>query len=283
MTYMQVLSMAYKLINIQMEELEHISKYIADSIKTDGLEIHYQPQFCLIGGCFEVTGVEALLRPDTSICHIETLIAVAIETHQIVELGYWIIKKVATQLRQWVDQKLVTSTFTAAINVSGEQLADAQFCQTVYQIITDAEIDPSQITIELTESSIIDDANIAKIYHLSAVGFTISIDDFGTGYSSFGRLKLLPVQEIKIDKMFVDDITKTTQDVALITALFQLTVALSKFTIVEGVENESQYNMLREIGFTCFQGYFFSMAESASDIAETISLINSLHYRPCLQ
>jgi len=265
-----------------MDELEHISKYIAEAIKTDTLELYYQPQFCLVGGCFEVTGVEALLRPDTNICHTETLIHVAIETHQIVELGYHIMKKVAQQLRVWVDQNLVTSTFTASINVAGEQLQDKEFCATVHQIIEDAEIEPNQITLELVESSMIDDTNIAKIYHLSAEGFNISIDDFGTGYSSFGRLKLLPVQEIKIDKMFVDDITKTEQDVALITAMYQLTRALSKFTIVEGVENESQYKMLREIGFTCFQGYFFSKAETAKDLFETISLINSLHFRPCL-
>jgi len=174
------------------------------------------------------------------------------------------------------------SNYKASINVAGEQLQDKEFCATVHQIIEDAEIEPNQITLELVESSMIDDTNIAKIYHLSAEGFNISIDDFGTGYSSFGRLKLLPVQEIKIDKMFVDDITKTEQDVALITAMYQLTRALSKFTIVEGVENESQYKMLREIGFTCFQGYFFSKAETAKDLFETISLINSLHFRPCL-
>jgi len=137
--------------------------------------------------------------------------------------------------------------------------------------------------LELVESSMIDDLNIAKIYHLSAAGFKISIDDFGTGYSSFGRLKLLPVHEIKIDKMFVDDITKTHQDVALITAMHQLTGALNKFTVVEGVENEQQYEILRDIGFVCFQGYFFSRAESPEELFETISLINSLHFRQCLR
>lgn len=283
MTYVRYESITYNQINTVMDELEHISKYIDTAIKTDAFEIHYQPQFCLVGGCYEVTGVEALLRPDTNVCHIDKLLHVAIETNQIVELGYWIMNKVAHQLREWVDENLVTNTFTASINVAGEQLADPNFCATVHDIIEEAEIKPEQITIELVESSLIDDTNIAKIYHLSAEGFNISIDDFGTGYSSFGRLKLLPVQEIKIDKMFVDDITKTQQDIALITAMFQLTTALSKFTIVEGVENEAQYEMLREIGFVCFQGYFFSKPMPADELFETITLINSLHFRPCLQ
>lgn len=266
-----------------MDELEHISAYIKKSIDDNSLAIHYQPQFCLVGGCFEVTGVEALIRPDTKICHTETFLNVAIETNQIVELGYWIMKQVAEQLRIWVDDNLVSSSFTASVNVTGEQLQDEEFCAKVHNIMNDAEIDPDQITLELVESSMIDDSNIAKIYHMSAEGFNISIDDFGTGYSSFGRLKLLPVQEIKIDKMFVDDITKTQQDVALITAMFQLTQALNKFTIVEGVENEQQYEILRDIGFTCFQGYFFAKAEAPEDLFETLTLINSLHFRPCLR
>jgi len=262
---------------------DEIAQYIAESLKNNSLNIHYQPQYCLIGDYFEITGVEALIKPDTNICHIESFIDVAIKTSQINELGYWILKKVAHQLRKWVDEGLVTNTFTASVNVAGEELRDANFCNTVHQIITEAEIHPKQITLELTESSMIDDADIAKIYHLAAEGFNISIDDFGTGYSSFGRLKFLPVTEIKIDKMFVDDITKTQQDVALVTAMYQLTQALDKFTIVEGVENQCQYEILRKIGFTCFQGYFFSMAETVEELESTIKLINSLHLRQCLE
>jgi len=145
-----------------MDELEHISKYINDAIANNLFEIQYQPQFCLVGSCFEMTGVEALIRPDTTICHTETLINVAIETHQIVELGYWIMARVAQQLRVWVDANLVTSTFTASINVAGEQLQDDAFCATVHEIMNAAEINPQQITLELVESSMIDDTNIAK-------------------------------------------------------------------------------------------------------------------------
>lgn len=260
---------------------ESIAQYLRDSLKQNSLTLHYQPQFCLVGECFVVGGMEALLRPDTSVCHTEKLVDVAIKTNQITELGYWILKQVAHQVRYWRDKNLVTSAFTASVNVAGEQLQDENFCENMHRIIAEAEIEPHQITLELVESSLIDDHNIAKIFNLSSIGFNISIDDFGTGYSSFNRLKILPVQEIKIDKMFVDDITKTEQDVALITAMYQLTHALNKFTIVEGVESRRQYDILRDIGFTCFQGYFFDKAESPEDIEKTLTLINSLHFRPC--
>ena len=260
-----------------------VAQYIRTALDQDLFEIYYQPQFCLAGACYEIIGAESLLRVDTSVCHIDTLIDVAIRTDMVVDLGYYIIEKVARQLRTWLDNNVVTSKFTVSINVAGEQLQDKYFCETVASILENAEIAPEQITLELTESSLIDDRNIAKIYKLVSAGFTVSIDDFGTGYSSLGRLKVLPIQEIKIDKMFVDDITKTDQDVALITALYQLTSALNKFTIVEGVENRCQYNMLREIGFECFQGYFFNKAESAEDFAELFTLVGSLHSRPCLE
>jgi EAL domain-containing protein (putative c-di-GMP-specific phosphodiesterase class I) len=262
---------------------EKISQYITDVLANDTLEIHYQSQFCLVGGCFEVTGAEALIRPDVSVCHTKSFLDTAISSNQINELGYYVIGKAVRQLRDWIDQNLVSSTFSMSINVAGEQLDDDEFCEKIVKIVADADIRSVQVTLELIESSMINDVNITKIYQLAAKGFKISIDDFGTGYSSFGRLKLLPVHEIKIDKMFVDDITKTDQDLALLTAMYQLTRALNKFTIVEGVENEQQYDMLRDIGFTCFQGYFFSMAEEPQEFEQTISLINSLHYRPCLR
>jgi len=254
-----------------------IAQYIRASIRDNSMNIKYQPQFCTEGDYFKITGVEALLRPDTSVCHIDKLIRVAVDTDQMIDLGYWVMRRACHQLRSWVDENLVTSTFSMSVNVSAEQLQDKHFCTRVLEVIQDTEIKAHQLTLELTETSMINDLNIAKIYQLSTNGVNISIDDFGTGYSSLGRLKLLPIHEIKIDKTFVDDVTKTEQDIALITAMYQLTKALNKFTIVEGVENTCQYNILRDIGFTCFQGYYFCKAETAEEIEETITLINSLH------
>ena len=186
---------------------DDIVAYIKNAIAKDLFDIHYQLQFSLVGVQFEATGAEALLRPDTKVCHIEKLIRVAISEGLIDELGYYIMRKTACQLRTWLDMQTVTSAFTMSVNVTAEQLQDKHFCSRVNDIVLDAEIDPAQLTIELTEASMINDLDIAKIYQISSTGVGVSIDDFGTGYSSLGRLKLLPINEIKIDKTFVDDIT----------------------------------------------------------------------------
>lgn len=257
---------------------KRIARYITDSIEKDLIELRYQPQFEYCGeGDFRILGVEALLRPDATICHVDKLLATAIKSKQIAELGYWLLRKALMQLRDWRDRNIVTSTFSMSVNVAAEQLRDKNFCQKVTEILYDCEIEPEQLTLELTETSMIDDINIIKINRLTNLGVNVSIDDFGTGYSSLARLKLLPVSEIKVDKMFVDDITKTEQDVALITAIYQLTHALNKFTVVEGVESNCQYLLLREIGFTCFQGFYFSDAVPAKELEEMVTLVNSLH------
>ena len=255
-----------------------IAQYINAALDDDELiDIQYQPQFELCEDFFKITGVEALLKPDTKICHIQKLLSVAIDTSQIFELGYSVMRRTTKQMRAWIDEGMTTDTLTMSINVAGEQLQDEFFCQRVLDIIEDAELYPHHIVLELTETSMINDKDIAKVHNLTNAGINISIDDFGTGYSSLARLKFLPVEEIKIDKMFVDDITKTKQDIAIITAIYQLTHALNKFTIVEGVESVCQYNILRNIGFTCFQGFYFSEALPADEFKDLFILIDSLH------
>jgi EAL domain-containing protein (putative c-di-GMP-specific phosphodiesterase class I) len=255
----------------------NIANYIKSSVLNNTLRIEFQPQFCFHDGAFTVEGVEALLRPDKTICHVDRFVKVAVETGLMTEVGYWILKTSLNQLRKWLDEKLVTSYFTMSINITGQQLQDKNFTSKVLKIIEETEVQPHQVILEITETSLVDDSNIVKIYQLSKEGVNISLDDFGTGYSSLGRLKILPIDEIKVDKIFVDDVTKTCQDVALVTAIYQLTRALDKHTMVEGVETKHQYNLLRDIGFTCFQGFFFSEPGTADSIAEIIKLTNSLH------
>jgi len=270
---------------------EDTKQYIRDAITNDTLEIKYQPQFSVIEGSgtraisnpgqvlerLKISGVEALVRPDTNVCHIETLLKVAVTSNQIIDLGYHIMRKAVEQLKEWIDDNVVCNSFSMSVNVSAEQLHDKHFCANVCGIVNDAGISPHQLTIELTETSMISDVNVAKMYQLSTHGINISIDDFGTGYSSLGRLKMMPFNELKIDKMFIDDIGKSFEDVALVTAIYQLTTALDKFTIVEGVENGAQFSLLRTIGFTSFQGYYFSASETATEMTDILSLTNSLH------
>lgn len=180
-------------------------------------------------------------------------------------------------LAEWTRSELVNQTFSMSVNITGSQIADSHFSKNVMTLVEKYDVNPYQLTLEITESSILRDTNVAHMYTLSREGVSISLDDFGTGYSSLGRLKLLPIREIKIDKEFVTDITKTEQDIAIITALYQLTYALNKFTVVEGVETQQQFNLLEEIGFKCYQGYFFCQPLSREDFEDLAKLIDSLH------
>jgi len=256
---------------------ESIAQYIQTSIEQDLFNIEYQPQFCLAdGGYYKIIALESLLQHDSAICDKELLFKTAIATNQMIDLGYYIFEKVVRQMRIWLDRGLIDPSFQIAINVFGEQFADKLFCKRVDEIVNESGIDPSQLTLEILETTLVDDENIDRIHNLVDKGFTISIDDFGTGYSSLARLKLLPINEIKIDKMFLADITNKDSDLALIKAIHDLACALDKFTVVEGVENKEQYDHLRAIGFRCFQGFFFSNNESVEDIEKTISLVNSV-------
>lgn len=257
---------------------ENISEYIDKCIEKNAINLFFQPQYCYENSNINIIGVEVLIRPDPKICHIDRLIKIATQTKKISDFGYVIFDKALSILSEWIDKKYVSSSFTMSINISGAQLKDKHFVSKISSIIEKYDIEYHQIILEITESSIVDDINVAKLYQLSKKGIKISIDDFGTGYSSLSRLKFLPINEIKIDKIFVDDITRTDQDKALITAIFQLTKALNKFVIVEGIEKHSQLDILRDIGFTCFQGFLFSEPENKDEVISTIKLINSLHF-----
>ncbi len=234
------------------------------------LSIYYQPQYCYINDIVVLSGSEALLRcnnglkPDEYIEKLPNASAVK-------KFGLWMFEKVCQQYENWIKSNIINSSFSLSININNNQFSDKKFVDDVFSIINNYHVEPSSIILEITESFLINDYNVSKIFHLSEKGIKISIDDFGTGYSSLYRLKSLPIDEIKIDKIFIDNIYRTPQDHALVTAMYELTNALDKHTIVEGVENTSQLDILRDIGFSCFQGYLFSTAKSPEEVVKLLS------------
>lgn len=260
---------------------EKIVEYIKTSLENKSLDVFFQLQFAKHNGLdtYSIMGAEALLRPNQTLCNTEYLIHVAETERLTCELGHYIMHKAMHALRDWNVKGLITDTFNLSINVTAKQIESPKFFDEVVRCIRETQVEPHQITLEISEMTVIEDMNIAKIYQLARLGINISLDDFGTGYSSLGRLKLLPITEIKIDKSFVVDITKTEQDIAIITAMYQLTQALNKVCVVEGVETKEQFEILNQIGFECYQGFFFSHPMSAKSIASTLKLVNSLHCR----
>jgi diguanylate cyclase (GGDEF)-like protein/PAS domain S-box-containing protein len=226
-------------------------------------EIHYQPLVGLASG--EVTGCEALLRwrhPDRGMVSPAEFIPVAEDTGLINELGDWVLRTACAEAATWPDH------IRLAVNVSPVQLK----CQTLALRITGAlaasALKPSRLEIEITEAVLIrdDEAALAILHQLRAIGVRIALDDFGTGYSSLSYLKRFPFDKIKIDRCFVSDITEADGSSSIVQAVVNIAGALNMTTAAEGVETEPQRVLLRKLGCTEMQGYLFSAARPAAEV-----------------
>jgi diguanylate cyclase (GGDEF)-like protein/PAS domain S-box-containing protein len=228
-----------------------------------GFEIHYQPLVDLRHD--HVTGCEALLRwrhPERGMISPAEFIPVAEDTGLIIELGEWVLQTACAEAATWPDHIRV------AVNVSPVQLK----CQTLALKITSAlaasGLPPSRLEIEITEAVLIrdDEAALAILHQLRAIGVRIALDDFGTGYSSLSYLKRFPFDKIKIDRCFVSDIAEIDGSSAIVQAVVNIAAARNMTTTAEGVETLEQKELLRALGCTEMQGYLFSAAKPGAEV-----------------
>ena len=222
--------------------------------------LEYQPQV-QISKNPNFRNAEALIRwNDNELGSVSPFefIEIAETTGTINELGFWILRETCKYLN------LLKSKFGSdqniSINISPEQLKAVDFIDRTKHIIEEESISPSQITMEITEQVFINDMIdcIKILSELKNIGFKLSLDDFGTGYSSLSYLSRLPIDILKIDKSFVDNIESDANSLALIEGIFHLSQALNLKVIVEGVETEGQFKLLKEKGIETIQGYYFS-------------------------
>jgi diguanylate cyclase (GGDEF)-like protein/PAS domain S-box-containing protein len=230
---------------------------LRQALADGGFELHYQPLVSLDHN--EVTGCEALLRwrhPERGMISPAEFIPVAEDTGLINELGDWVLRTACAEAASWPDHIRI------AVNVSPVQLK----CQTLALRITGAlaasGLPASRLEIEITEAVLIrdDEAALAILHQLHAIGVRIALDDFGTGYSSLSYLKRFPFDKIKIDRCFVSDITEIDGSSAIVQAVVNIAAARNMTTTAEGVETAQQREMLRTLGCTEMQGYLFSAA-----------------------
>jgi diguanylate cyclase (GGDEF)-like protein len=238
-----------------------IENELRRAIANDDLFLNYQPICDLVSGT--LTGFEALARWD----HAERgsippdrFIRIAEETGQIVPLGTWALQSACRQLAQWQSEITMLASvpkLSMNVNVSGLQLAQPDFCTVVIDAIAGAGIDPSQLTIELTESILLVNLGPAQIHlrELQRLGVRISIDDFGTGYSSFATLGKLPIDSIKIDKSFIAIMGDDWASDAVVAGIVALAHSLGKTLVAEGIENPDQLARLAALGCQHGQGY----------------------------
>jgi diguanylate cyclase (GGDEF)-like protein/PAS domain S-box-containing protein len=233
--------------------------------------LHYQPLWDLKTS--KMSAVEVLLRwqsSDYGLMLPSKFISLLEDSGLINSVGEWVLRSACIQMREWTMEE--NRELKMAINISGKQLKHPNFFEMLITIIQETGVDPSNLELEFTESIIMENIeNTVEIFRrLKEMGIQLSIDDFGTGYSSLNYLKHFPVDRIKIDKSFVDDINHNESDAAIIKAIVSMAQSLSLRVIAEGVENSDQLYSLNKLGCDEVQGFYLAMPMHAEALAENL-------------
>ncbi|MHB8509109.1 MAG: EAL domain-containing protein [Candidatus Dormibacteria bacterium] len=230
--------------------------------------IAYQPKVSLLTG--RVVGMEALLRwdhPDRGLVPPLDFIPLAEETGLIVPIGAWVLEQASLQAKAWRQLLPRGRALVVSVNVSVRQF-EPRLAQAFAEIITTMGVHPSSLCLEVTESTIMGDAEsaITTLRELKALGLKLSIDDFGTGYSSLAYLKRFPLDELKIDKVFIDGLGQDPEATAIVAAVMGMAHALDLVVVAEGVETQEQVERLRALGCDVAQGYYYARPQPAPEI-----------------
>jgi len=242
------------------------------AIGNDELHLHFQPQVDTSGN---IIGAEALLRwqhPERGNIPPTDFIPVAEDTGQILAIGKWVLESALVRLKAWTVEMPESTFHNLAVNVSPRQFRQVDFVPQIERLLGKTGADPNRLTLELTEGILIENLEdtIQKMVALKRLGMRFSIDDFGTGYSSLAYLKRLPLDEIKIDRTFVRDITTDPSDANLVETIITMSNHLGLEVVAEGVETEEQLDFLREKGCRLFQGYYFSQPQLEEDFTKLL-------------
>ncbi len=233
------------------------------------LRCHYQPIVSLQTG--RITGVEALVRwdhPKRGRLAPDVFIHLAEDTGLIVPLGRWVLREACHQLHSWQQHLPPGSSLTMSVNLSVRQLAHEDIVGDVREAIEDAQIDPSTLTLEITETILMHDTEITRfrLAQLRELGVSLAVDDFGTGYSSLQYVQRFPIDIIKIDRSFVTGLGTNPGDGAVVQSMIELAQRLGVHTVAEGIDRVEQVAILQGLGADLGQGYLFSVPVPADQI-----------------
>ena len=242
-----------------------LEKELRYALDREEMELHFQPQFNQFN---ELIGAEALLRwqhKQLGMISPGDFIPIAEETGLILPIGEWVLQTACKQIKEW---QHIQGFRHIAVNVSPAQFRQADFVDTVIEVIRSSQIEPKKLTLELTEGIMVSqgDEVVEKMFALKKLGVHFSIDDFGTGFSSLAYLKRFPVDQLKIDKSFVDDIHSNDENAqVIIETIIAMAERLNFEIIAEGVETEEQLIFLKAKKCFNYQGFYFSKALKKSD------------------
>ncbi|MDU5140977.1 MAG: EAL domain-containing protein [Paenibacillus dendritiformis] len=237
------------------------------AMEREELTLHYQP---IVDRAGKVVAAEVLLRwrhPQQGYISPSQFIPVAEETGLIIPIGEWVLRSACMQHRQWREQGM--PPLRLSVNVSLRQFLNQDFVAMVERIVQEAQFEPEQLVLEITEGYVHKHVGQANhvLRQLKRRGMNIAIDDFGTGYSSLERLKTLPVHTLKIDRSFVRHLSADPVNASIVQAVIQLGHSLNLTVIAEGVETAEEFHYLESLGCHHFQGYYISHPLPAEEFA----------------
>ncbi|HRQ05205.1 MAG TPA: EAL domain-containing protein, partial [Nitrosomonas halophila] len=237
------------------------------AIDNKELVLHYQPVIDL--GSHEIIGAEALVRwnhPDFGLLMPDKFIPIADETGFIIEIGKWVLYEACKQAKAW--QETGHESIFIAVNISAIELDQSQLINHVAGVLHTTELNPNRLELEITESVLMQDAeaSIRTLHELKQMGVRIAIDDFGTGYSSLSYLRRFPIDIIKIDRSFAEDMASDSDNSAIVTAIIALAKSLDLTVEAGGVETQAQLDFLHKAGCHHAQGYLFSHPVTADKL-----------------
>ena len=247
------------------------------------LRVYYQPIVFMEQG--RITGFEALLRwqhPERGLLSAGEFLPLAEETEIILPISQWILREVCQQLRLWQEEFPSDPPLSVSVNLTSKYLGKPDLVEEVTRLISEAEIDPRSLRLEITESQIMEDPEaISKtLIELNRCGIQVSIDDFGTGYSSLSYLSNFRVQTLKIDYSFISKINGDDRDAAIVRAVVGLGLNLGLDVVAEGVETPDQLDFLRSVQCQYAQGYYFCRPVDKNSAARLLSQGGRLYQKP---
>lgn len=259
-------------MNQAIAERMELETALRQALQNQEFLLHYQPKVDLATD--KIVGVEALLRwqrPKIGICPPSKFIPVLEETNMIIEVGDWVISEACRQAQEWLSKGF---PMKVAVNLSAKQLETAHFDHKVKEILAEHNLPGQFLEFEITESVFLSPLEHTEftLNSLESMGITFSIDDFGTGYSSLGYLRRFPIESLKIDKSFIDNLTITHDSRTLAKAIIALAHSLSMKVIAEGVETEAQREILSQMNCNEIQGYLIS---KPVDVDRLLTLLKS--------
>jgi len=254
----------------------HLEAQLRRAIERGELRLHYQPQLDIATG--RTCGVEALVRwesPELGTVPPMEFIPLAEESGLIIAIGEWVLREACAPARAWQESGLELSR--VAVNISVLQFVQPGFVELVSTILREAGLDAACLELEVTESLLTKDPEgaVRTLNDLKALGVQLAIDDFGTGYSSLSRLKQFPIDRLKIDRSFVQDVPRSHDDVAIAMAVIAMAESMGLKVVAEGVENAEQFEFLKAKHCHEIQGYYLSRPLPAEEVTVVLRRLGS--------